>query len=360
VRISLTTINTLVRELLQEAFKGLRHLHEDGNAKGSAALETAETLEQLGRFPGWKLHPLKGDLKGLWSLTVTGNWRLIFRYDEQTNTASDIGLIDYHQGDLIRTEILEALGLNVLKAAEILQVRRATLSDLLHGKAALTPEMALHRKGIWPGHAPPSPHATRLRRGENAGARAGYLDQTVRPGVKAGQGIGELGQVVPAYTVRGPRYCVSKASTPVLSSEEAAVLLATCPPCRLLENGGQIHLEPGQQGRDENIALDRGLSLQPLVPPDPARFRIGYPDFAGAVFEILGELALDRLRGVGAGDYFYGNQGSILEIAVRIGALDLFPQHKAHIRLQPFAAAGSQTEPGFDEDQESALDGILP
>jgi proteic killer suppression protein len=41
------------------------------------ALETAETLEQLGRFPGWKLHPLKGDLKGLWSLTVTGNWRLI-------------------------------------------------------------------------------------------------------------------------------------------------------------------------------------------------------------------------------------------------------------------------------------------
>jgi hypothetical protein len=26
------------------------------------ALETAETLEQLGRFPGWKLHPLKGDL----------------------------------------------------------------------------------------------------------------------------------------------------------------------------------------------------------------------------------------------------------------------------------------------------------
>jgi proteic killer suppression protein len=54
------------------------------------ALETAEMLEQLGRFPGWRLHPLiKGDLKGLWSLTVTGNWRLIFRYDEQANTASD-------------------------------------------------------------------------------------------------------------------------------------------------------------------------------------------------------------------------------------------------------------------------------
>jgi len=48
-----------------------------------------------------------------------------------------------HPGDLIRTEVIEALGLNVSKAAEILKVRRATLSDLLHGKAALTPEMAL-------------------------------------------------------------------------------------------------------------------------------------------------------------------------------------------------------------------------
>jgi addiction module HigA family antidote len=48
-----------------------------------------------------------------------------------------------HPGDLIRTEIIEALGLTVSKAAEILNVRRATFSDLLHGKAALTPEMAL-------------------------------------------------------------------------------------------------------------------------------------------------------------------------------------------------------------------------
>ena len=48
-----------------------------------------------------------------------------------------------HPGDLIRTEILAPLGLNVSKASEILKVRRATLSDLLHGKAALTPEMVL-------------------------------------------------------------------------------------------------------------------------------------------------------------------------------------------------------------------------
>ena len=48
-----------------------------------------------------------------------------------------------HPGDLIRTEVIEPLGLTVSKAAKTLQVRRATLSDLLHGKASLTPEMAL-------------------------------------------------------------------------------------------------------------------------------------------------------------------------------------------------------------------------
>jgi proteic killer suppression protein len=53
------------------------------------------SIKKFERFPGWRLHPLKGDLKGLWSLTVTGNWRLIFRYDEKKNTASDIDLIDY-------------------------------------------------------------------------------------------------------------------------------------------------------------------------------------------------------------------------------------------------------------------------
>ncbi len=94
--------------ILRFRAKPLRELYEEGSAKRvpSAmadklrkllfALETAETLEQVGRFPGWKLHPLKGERRGSWSLTVTGNWRLIFRYDEQTNTASDIDLIDYH------------------------------------------------------------------------------------------------------------------------------------------------------------------------------------------------------------------------------------------------------------------------
>jgi addiction module HigA family antidote len=48
-----------------------------------------------------------------------------------------------HPGSLIKTEVIEALGLSLSKAAEILKVRRATLSDLLNGKSALTSDMAL-------------------------------------------------------------------------------------------------------------------------------------------------------------------------------------------------------------------------
>src|ERR1700746_1373521 len=48
-----------------------------------------------------------------------------------------------HPGVFIRREILEELRLSVARAAEILGVRRATLSDLIHGKASLSPEMAL-------------------------------------------------------------------------------------------------------------------------------------------------------------------------------------------------------------------------
>jgi toxin HigB-1 len=88
--------------------KGLRQLYENNISRGVQAsmvdklrkllfaIETAASLDDLTVFPGWKLHPLKGDLAGFWSLTVTGNWRLIFKYDEPTNSASLLDLIDYH------------------------------------------------------------------------------------------------------------------------------------------------------------------------------------------------------------------------------------------------------------------------
>jgi len=54
-----------------------------------------------------------------------------------------IGMMLSHPGAFIKTEVMEELGLSISKAAEILGVRRATFSDLVHEKAALSPEMAL-------------------------------------------------------------------------------------------------------------------------------------------------------------------------------------------------------------------------
>ena len=55
----------------------------------------------------------------------------------------DVNMTPSHPGDFIRTEIIEELGLTVTKAAEILGVRRATLSALLNCNASLSAEMAL-------------------------------------------------------------------------------------------------------------------------------------------------------------------------------------------------------------------------
>jgi addiction module HigA family antidote len=56
---------------------------------------------------------------------------------------TQVGMAPCHPGEFIREEILHELNLPVARAAEILGVRRATLSDLVNGKAALSPEMAL-------------------------------------------------------------------------------------------------------------------------------------------------------------------------------------------------------------------------
>lgn len=86
--------------------KGLKQLFRDGNRKGVpaehagklermlTALHYALTLDEIGAVQGWKLHPLKGDLKGYWSLTVTRNHRLIFRF--AGGDVHDVDLVDYH------------------------------------------------------------------------------------------------------------------------------------------------------------------------------------------------------------------------------------------------------------------------
>lgn len=60
-----------------------------------------------------------------------------------SETVTKVGMRPAHPGSFIRTEILEELHLSVSRAAEILGVRRATLSALVNEKAVLSPEMAL-------------------------------------------------------------------------------------------------------------------------------------------------------------------------------------------------------------------------
>jgi proteic killer suppression protein len=54
----------------------------------------AATAPQALDLPRYHLHPLKGDLKGFWSVTVRANWRIIFRFDGVD--AADVEMIDYH------------------------------------------------------------------------------------------------------------------------------------------------------------------------------------------------------------------------------------------------------------------------
>ena len=54
-----------------------------------------------------------------------------------------MGMPPVHPGEFIRTEILNELGLSIAKAARVLGVRAATLSDLVNEKASLSPEMAM-------------------------------------------------------------------------------------------------------------------------------------------------------------------------------------------------------------------------
>lgn len=85
--------------------KGLRIYFETGSTKGIqaahskklrmqlAALDTAHSIDDMD-IPGYRLHPLKGERKGLWSISVSGNWRLTFEFADGNVYVLDYE--DYH------------------------------------------------------------------------------------------------------------------------------------------------------------------------------------------------------------------------------------------------------------------------
>ena len=85
--------------------KGLKRLFENDNPSGVRADQARRIEDVLGHLdkaqhpsdldlPGYRLHPLRGDLKGYWSVTISGNWRIIFRFVD--GDAYDVDLVDYH------------------------------------------------------------------------------------------------------------------------------------------------------------------------------------------------------------------------------------------------------------------------
>jgi toxin HigB-1 len=85
--------------------KGLKLLYDKGDRRRVLPAYADKIERILARLdqataptdmdlPGYRLHPLKGGLAGFWSVTVSGNWRIVFRFDD--GDASDVGLVDYH------------------------------------------------------------------------------------------------------------------------------------------------------------------------------------------------------------------------------------------------------------------------
>ena len=61
-------------------------------------LEVIGTIEELRAVPFWRVHQLSGDRKGVFSMTISRNWRMTFRLDDDQTTILDLDLEDYHRG----------------------------------------------------------------------------------------------------------------------------------------------------------------------------------------------------------------------------------------------------------------------
>jgi toxin HigB-1 len=85
--------------------KGLKRLYEDDDPRGVfaehveklrrilARLEAAEVVTDMD-IPGYRLHALKGELQGCYAVTVSANWRVVFRFEH--GHAFDVDYVDYH------------------------------------------------------------------------------------------------------------------------------------------------------------------------------------------------------------------------------------------------------------------------
>ena len=121
-------------------------------------LQDMEREEELRTMPGWKAHLLSGDRRGTWSLSVARNGRLTFRIDQAEVEIIDLDDEDdhwetsmngmtgvrmanpAHPGGLVKSEILEPLGLSVTDAAKALNGQDKPAGEVWRLEVADTPD----------------------------------------------------------------------------------------------------------------------------------------------------------------------------------------------------------------------------
>lgn len=96
---------TLIDVIRTFRHRGLRRLFEEGDASRIrpdlvekvenilSVLDSAVAPHHMG-LPGYRLHPLKGDLRGYWAVTVRANWRIVCRFKD--GDVFDVDFVDYH------------------------------------------------------------------------------------------------------------------------------------------------------------------------------------------------------------------------------------------------------------------------
>ena len=86
--------NKLLEKLLKQgSTKGIPKELEKRLRIRLAVIDSATTLDEI-KIPGYDLHQLKGNRQGTWSIKLSGNWRITFRFEG--GNAQDVDIEDYH------------------------------------------------------------------------------------------------------------------------------------------------------------------------------------------------------------------------------------------------------------------------
>ena len=83
----------LEKLFITESVRGIQSKHSNKLKMQLAMLNAAIKIDDMDK-PGWNLHSLKGQKTGIWSIKVSGNWRITFKFED--GDAYIVNYEDYH------------------------------------------------------------------------------------------------------------------------------------------------------------------------------------------------------------------------------------------------------------------------